>query len=209
MLSFHVLTICLADITALNKLALDDTRELSSGVRKQGTGLFVLITDDKLLEVLARLGSDVIEELKDNSVRARLAVSNFHLDVLADTVMNNLSVSIIGHLLVDNVVSVVHVAEFLQSPLEEVLSAADVSVAFLKEHNEVTLMRVELTLSVVLKLSQVHVPLCREQRDELEVANSFRVLILELTSAGEALEKKWVAVDASDDDLVWDLHFVE
>ena len=209
MLSFHVLTICLADITALNKLALDDTRELSSGVRKQGTGLFVLITDDKLLEVLARLGSDVIEELKDNSVRARLAVSNFHLDVLADTVMNNLSVSIIGHLLVDNVVSVVHVAEFLQSPLEEVLSAADVSVAFLKEHNEVTLMRVELTLSVVLKLSQVHVPLGREQRDELEVANSFRVLILELTSAGEALEKKRVAVDASDDDLVWDLHFVE
>ena len=97
----------------------------------------------------------------------------------------------------------------MQGPLEEVLGSANVLVALLKEHNQVALVRVELALSVILQLLEVHVPLSGEQRNALEVGHSIGVAVLKLTRTSEALVDERVAVDASDDDLMRHVHFVE
>lgn len=133
----------------------------------------------KSLEVGSCFGSDVVEELDEHLLRS-ISVVDVELDVRsANSLVDGVLVGVVRLLLVDEVGRVVHVSKLLKSPLQEVLSVAQVSIFVRKIDNETALVLIEVALLLVLKLLQVLIPLSWEETNELKVGHSIGMLLFE------------------------------
>jgi len=112
-------------------------------------------------------------------------VVDAHLNITSPgCVVNGMTVSISGKLLVDQRTGVVGISKLLQGPLEEVLGAPNVQVS-INEDNRRPLVLIEFSFELILQLLKVLIPLGREET-ELGAGNPIFEFSFQLLDAGDA-----------------------
>lgn len=154
------LTFYLAEVAALNEAPWHHSVELAAlVVQLLGRCLGSRITDAKLLEVVAGLGTVVLEQFDEDLV-GLLGVSDFDGEIYhraALCAVIHFSDFVGSLFFVEQQVGFVDVLELLQGPLEEVVCAPDVDVV-IQVHNQVVLVLEECTFLFSLQLTDVVSP---------------------------------------------------
>ena len=164
-----MLTKCLGQVATLRIHAFDHSVDLCVNIRLLfgGHGASVLVglleAGAELPEILAGLRANVVKQLYDNLLwfgHSRKLVRHVNV-AAAGRLIDRLTVRILSRLTVYQNACLVRVTEVAESPLKEIVHAADVLRA-VEDDQVAALMLVEQTLMLRLRFRKVLVPLRRE-----------------------------------------------
>ena len=140
-----------------------------------------------------------MEELKDNSVLCSLEVEGEVGELARFRVVDHFAVGVGGQLVVDDAVTVVHVAETVKGPLGEGVTIANVLLVIEVDEMAASVL-VEDTLQGEGSLLHELFPLGLEELETFGLDESW-VFLLEISDCSHALVEGWVVDLASNSDL--------
>ena len=183
---------------ALEVHALNNPVDLSAHIGEQLT----VVPPEVLAqgeEVVTSSWSNVMEELKDNSVLCPLEVESQVGELARFRVVDHLSVGVSGQFVVDDAVTVVHVAETMEGPSGEGVTIADVLLVVEIDEMAASVL-VEDTLQGEGSLLHELLPLGLEELETLSLDEAW-VFFLEESDSSHTLVEGWVVDLASNSDL--------
>ena len=183
---------------ALEVHALNNPVDLSAHIGEQLT----VVSPEVLAqgeEVVTSSWSNVMEELKDNSVLCSLEVESQVGELARFRVVDHLSVGVSGQFVVDDAVTVVHVAETMEGPSGEGVTIADVLLVVEIDEMAASVL-VEDTLQGEGSLLHELLPLGLEELETLGLDEAW-VFFLEESDSSHTLVEGWVVDLASNSDL--------
>ena len=183
---------------ALEVHALNNPVDLSAHIGEQLT----VVSPEVLAqgeEVVTSSWSNVMEELKDNSVLCSLEVEGQVGELARFRVVDHLSVGVSGQFVVDDAVTVVHVAETMEGPSGEGVTIANVLLVVEIDEMAASVL-VEDTLQGEGSLLHELLPLGLEELETLGLDEAW-VFFLEESDSCHALVEGWVVDLTSNSDL--------
>ena len=151
------------EVTCLHVHSLNHSKYLSACVADVFTAAYWFETFTELSEILARLGTYIVEKLDHNLGWECCTCVYLHIDVTSSrSFINCFSLSISCSFFIDECTCAISVSEFIECPVHELLVPSNINLT-VKVHDGWSFVEVSLALHHVLSLLEERIPLSWEE----------------------------------------------